>query len=164
MKRSRPASETEGPAAAHRAALALLAAREHSAAELRRKLAARGHAPVQIEEALAGLAREGLLNETRYAEEYVRTRSAKGYGPVRLGLELAQRGVAREVIATVLDARERRWRALAGAARRKRFGDEPPRDLHERARQARFLYQRGFDAEQVRSALDGVGAESAPED
>jgi len=38
--------------------------------------------------------------------------------------------------------------------RRKRFGAEPPRDFHERAKQARFLQYRGFTSDQVRAALE----------
>jgi len=37
----------------------------------------------------------------------------------------------------------------------KRVRGEPPRDYRERARQARFLLQRGFTMEQVTHLLDG---------
>jgi regulatory protein len=40
-------------------------------------------------------------------------------------------------------------------ARRKRFGAELPGDMQERARQARFLQQRGFSMEDIRKALKG---------
>jgi regulatory protein len=39
--------------------------------------------------------------------------------------------------------------------RRKRFGDEPPQDYKERARQSRFLQYRGFTSDQIRQVLDG---------
>jgi SOS response regulatory protein OraA/RecX len=39
--------------------------------------------------------------------------------------------------------------------RRKRFGAKPPASWAERGRQARFLTQRGFAAEQVRAAVGG---------
>ena len=43
----------------------------------------------------------------------------------------------------------------AAAARRKRFGAALPKDMPERARQARFLQQRGFTMEDIRKALNG---------
>ena len=43
----------------------------------------------------------------------------------------------------------------AATARRKRFGDDLPRDMQERARQARFLQQRGFSMDDIRKALKG---------
>ena len=46
------------------------------------------------------------------------------------------------------------WLATIRAVRAKRFGAELPRDYPERARQARFLQYRGFDAAQIRAALE----------
>jgi regulatory protein len=46
------------------------------------------------------------------------------------------------------------WLETIRAVRRKRFGPDLPREYAERARQARFLQYRGFDSEQIRSALE----------
>ena len=57
-------------------ALALLARREHSRAELVRKLAAEGSAE-EIDMVLSQLEQRGLLSDARCAEAYVRAHAAK---------------------------------------------------------------------------------------
>jgi regulatory protein len=156
---SRPSNKPETDvdvAACRRQALDLLARREHSRQELKRKLAARGFAAEAVTAALDELMRTGALAEARFTESYVRTRAARGKGPVRIRAELALRGVEAEAGAAALGSAEQDWHALAREVRAKRFGAAPPKDYKERVRQARFLQYRGFDAAQIRSALDGA--------
>ena len=56
--------------------------------------------------------------------------------------------------ARFIDERRDDWREQALAARRKRFGAGAPEDFEEKARQSRFLAQRGFEQEHIRYALD----------
>jgi regulatory protein len=49
---------------------------------------------------------------------------------------------------------------LAREVRRRKFGATAPRSLGERAKQARFLQYRGFDAEQLRAAFREESSES----
>jgi regulatory protein len=132
----------------------LLARREHSLAELRDKLAARGFAPVDIDDAVAALGREGLADDTRFVEAFVAARIRRGQGPLRIRAELAERGIAAETVARCLAA-ACDWRRLAREVRVKRFGAGLPQEFRERARQARFLEQRGFAGAEVRAALEG---------
>jgi regulatory protein len=136
-------------------ALGLLARREHSAQELKRKLRQRGYPAELVEPALAALADAGLLSETRYAGEWVRSRIARGQGPVKIRAELRQRGLSDAQIREALDEAGDDWSRLAAEVRRKRFGAAPPASLAERARQARFLESRGFTADHIRQALGG---------
>ena len=92
----------DSPAAVRRAAMDLLSRREHGRVELSRKLRLRGAPTDLIEPALDRLAEEGLLSEARYLESFVRMRANAGYGPLRIREELAQRGLAREVIERAL--------------------------------------------------------------
>jgi len=131
----------------------LLSRREHSFAELKAKLAARDFAAEEIDAAVTTLAREGLVSDARFAECFVGSRLRRGQGPVRIRLELDRRGVATDLIHAHLDTVDEDWAELAAAARAKKFGAELPCDYKERARQARFLQQRGFTAEQIRAAL-----------
>lgn len=152
MRRSKPEPPTE--AACREQAVALLARRDHSRLELTRKLDGRGFPPEMIAAVLAELERTGLLRAERFAGSFVRTRVAKGQGPRRIRGELAERGVAAAGAAAALAAEEVDWIAAARAARCKRFGPDLPRDFKERARQARFLQYRGFDAAQIQAALE----------
>ena len=127
-----------------KAALDLLARREHGVAELRAKLADREFTPEEIEATLAALQREGLLSESRFLEAFVASHARRGHGPVWIRAELERKGVSGEAIREALEAAEVDWDAEAEAVRVKRFGTEPPADFKERARQARFLQYRGY--------------------
>ncbi len=152
------------PAAVRGCALDLLARREHSRAELRDKLARRGFAGDAVTAALDALAAERLQSDRRFAEAYVASRAGRGVGPVRISEELRQRGVDGAERDAACDPRDPDWTRRARAARSKRFGDAPPQDLRERARQARFLTGRGFTGDQVVAALgadpDAEGGEA----
>jgi regulatory protein len=154
VRRSKPDSVPLDEPACTRAALTLLARREHSRRELTRKLAAGGFPANVVARALAALERSGALREARFTESFVRSRVAKGQGPQRIRAELAQRGIADTEIEDALREADIDWLATIRAVRRKRFGAELPREFRERARQARFLEYRGFDAAQVRAALE----------
>ena len=140
--------------ACRKQALDLLARREHSRLELRRKLLARSHAQAVADEVLDGLRREGLLDETRFARQFVRSRKGRGQGPAKIRAQLLQRGIGDSLIEMALTEADCDWVALAAAARRKRFGAAAPGGRGERARQARFLKSRGFEFGQILAALD----------
>lgn len=135
--------------------MALLARREHSRLELERKLRQRGMDSADLVPVLDELAAAGLQSDARFAEHYARSRAERGYGPLRIRAELQERGIGSAGIAAALATLEGDWTGQARLAREKRFGPNRPADLKERARQTRFLLQRGFSQEQIRQALPG---------
>jgi len=139
------------PAAAHAAAVTMLARRDLPSGELRERLGARGFSPAAIAAALAELAAVGALNDERYAHNYVAYHAARGRGPVRIGADLRARGLTQELIEAALRSGPD-WRAAAVAARARRFGKAAPASWREKARQARFLQYRGFSADHIRAA------------
>ena len=151
MRRSKP--DGADPAACERAALGLLARREHSRRELERKLGARGFQDETIGATLDALEESGELAAARFTASFIRSRAAKGQGPARIRAELAERGIDREQAAELLRAAGIDWAEIASAVLAKRFGARRPTDFRERARQARFLEYRGFDSGQIGSAL-----------
>lgn len=138
---------------ARRTAMDLLARREHSVLELRRKLAKRDMSGEVAEQALQGLVADGLLDESRFAESFVSSRISKGQGPLRIRGDLSERGVAGELVEQALESTDCDWFELARQVRARRFGPEAPGDYPERARQSRFLQYRGFSSEQIRFAV-----------
>lgn len=134
--------------------MALLARREHSRAQLLDKLRRRGFDLARAQPVLDALQADGLLSDARYAEAYVSARSARGFGRLRIVAELEQRGVDAAARARACPRDDPYWAALATVARSKRFGTAPPQDFRERARQARFLAQRGFSGAQIAAALE----------
>jgi regulatory protein len=129
-----------------------LARREHSRAELARKLAPHGEAE-EITALLDQLEQENLLSNTRFAESLAHTRAAR-HGSVRLKSELREKGVPETVITEVVGQAREADLAAARAVWLKKFG-EPPVDAKERAKQQRFLLGRGFPSEVVRRVVGG---------
>lgn len=137
------------------AAMNYLARREHSRAELDRKLALKGYAPSAIAEALDRLAAENLQSDQRFAENYCQHRFAAGFGLLKIRQELQQRGVAAEVIEAVVLAADIDWRLACETAWAKRFAVAPD-SLQARAKQQRFLLQRGFAQADIQAVLAAV--------
>lgn len=160
-------------------ALQWLAQREHSRTELRRKLlrAARDEQRRRTEEALASgdapqlddasgceacvdklldwLQAQRYLSEERFVESRVHARAAR-YGNLRIRQELAQHGVQADaaLLQRLGDSELQRARDVW----RRKF-DALPADAAARARQMRFLLQRGFSPAVVQKVL-----RSAPEE
>ena len=137
-----------------RKAMDLLARREHSVAELRRKLLDKGYEQRAIDEQLQKLVIENLLNDQRFTESYVNYRSKKGFGPLRIKQELKEKGISEMLLRQYLDNDEF-WQRLAREVREKRFGGVLPQVYKDKAKQLRFLQYRGFSNEQLRSLFDG---------
>ena len=134
-------------------ALRFLARREHSRAQLQRKLAALNAEGEDLEALLDELAARGWLSDRRFAEQCVRTRSRR-FGPVRLVQRLRASGVDGETIAVAL-RESGDPQANLEAVWRSRFG-EAPRDDRERGRQVRFLQGRGFPLDEILRFLKGL--------
>ena len=146
----------DNPVAVRRAAMDLLARREHGRVELTRKLRSRGAADELIEAALDRLAEEGLLSEARYLEAFVGYRARAGYGPLRIREELTQRGLARSDIEQALRDSGIDWREQLEDTWRRKFAGELPVDARERARQGRFLSYRGYPLDLIGRLLRGA--------
>ena len=95
----------------------------------------------------------GWLSEQRLADELLHAAAGR-FGARKVMQQLAHKGVSHEVLA---QARTRARASELDSARTvwlKRFGKAPV-SVRERARQARFLAQRGFDPEVIRQILGG---------
>ena len=138
--------------AARLAATTLLARRDFLCRELTERLRRQGFEELAAASAVAGLVREGVLNEGRSAHNYVAYHAARGQGPIRIAAELRRRGLPEEPIEAAL-ASGPDWNALAQKVFRAKFGPQPSASWAQRARQARFLQYRGFSSDHIRSAI-----------
>jgi regulatory protein len=126
----------------------MLMRREYSAEELRKKfrnLAARETVETAIERLIALNAQ----SDERYAEMLCRARFNAGKGPVRIKHDLSEQRIASEIIESSMAEYDGKWKPLADKIRSRKFGEKPPENYTEWARQARFLQQRGFSAAQI---------------
>lgn len=146
----------DNPVAVRRAAMDLLARREHGRVELARKLRKRGAADDLIETALECLAQEGLLSESRYLESFVSYRARAGYGPLRIREELTQRGLPRADIEQAIRESGIDWRQQLEATWQRKYAGQLPGDARERAQQGRFLSYRGYPADLIGRLLRGM--------
>ncbi|MFH0344534.1 MAG: regulatory protein RecX [Chromatiales bacterium] len=100
------------------------------------------------------LAAAGWQSDERFAGAFVASKTERGYGPLRIIAELKERGIDAEIIAGLIHTGDPCWEERMLQTRAKHFGTWLPVDRKERARQARYLVNRGFIPERVRRALD----------
>lgn len=134
-------------------ALRALARREHSRAELERKLAPHAESAEQLRALLDRLAETGLLSNERFAQSVVHRRaSTRGVAVIRH--ELRSHGLDDEAVTAHVRTLEGSELERARALWERRFGS-PAQSVAERMRQSRFLLARGFAAEVVRRVVGG---------
>jgi len=132
----------------------LLARREHSYQELQRKLCARFDDAERVRIEIDRLRDERLQNDQRFAEAYLHSRAQRLYGPLRIRIELRERGIADALVARVMQESDIDWQANLEALIRSKFGCEAPGDFKEKAKRLRFLQYRGFVGESARALFD----------
>jgi regulatory protein len=137
-------------------AVALLARRDHSRAELAAKLRrtlTENDDPGEVERVLDALERDKLLSDERYAGTLTRTRAAR-YGDARVRYDLKSAGVKADTVDRSVASLKGTEVERARAVWTRRFG-ELPNTQQELGRQARFLQARGFSTETIRQVLRG---------
>ena len=133
-------------------ALRLLSTREHSRAELERKLAQHEQEPGQLRRVLDELQAKDFINERRVVDS-VLYRRAPRLGGARIRQELQAKGLAPQAVAEAVAALQSTELQRARQVWAKRF-TQAPRDAREDAQQARFLAARGFAGEVIRRVLN----------
>lgn len=141
-------------------AIRYLSLREYSRKELRQKLlCAQGDEPNEreVDELLDELEKRNYLSDERFAGTRARVRSAK-FGNARIAYELKMQGVSAEHIAQALLPLKETEFERAQALWRRRFGSAPA-DFKERAKQIRYLSNRGFSMDIIRQIIERAGVD-----
>lgn len=138
-------------------ALAMLARREHTRAEMTRKLSPHCESPEQVEQLLDALAARGWLSEARFAESRANTLAGK-FGSRKIEHDLRSRGVSAEIVDQTVERSLAQELENCRAVWQRKFG-VLPQNSAERGRQMRFLAGRGFSAEAVRQVLKSGDAD-----
>ena len=136
-------------------ALRYLAAREHSRLELGRKLARHASEDDDVNALLDWLEAQKFLSESRFAESLVNRRAAR-FGNSRILYELHSHGVDEATVSTLRTAliegeEERAWQTW-----QKKFGSAPE-SAEARAKQMRFLQQRGYSHAAIQATMKRIG-------
>lgn len=125
----------------------MLAKREHSCLELHKKLV-QWYEEDEVEEAIAKLTKENYQSDERFASEFIQMRFNQGKGPIKISIDLRQRGIEH------FDLSEYDFFALAKEIRVRKYGEQAPSNYKEKAKQQRFLQSRGFDFEQINCSFE----------
>ena len=140
--------QPDTPAELKARALRFLARREHSRAELSRKLAPHAASAEALLFLLDELEKRKQLSDERYAEARAESMARK-FGAAKIRQDLRARGVADDVVARVSSGGELE-RARAILARKYRVEASTREEM---ARRMRFLQSRGFSFDTIRAAL-----------
>lgn len=130
-------------------AMALLARREHSRAELKQKLLSRGFAESDIEIVLNELAKQNLQSDMRFAEMYVNARKQAGFGPKKIIAELQARGISDDLIMQFVDDSANHWYENMTINIQKKF----PKTHANHDQIAQFLLYRGYALDMIERFL-----------
>jgi regulatory protein len=131
-----------------------LSRREHSRAELKRKLAAIANEGDDVEALLDDLSSKGWLSDARFAELAVRVK-ARRFGPLKVAYQLRAKGVEDETIASAFRNAGAEGTANIETVWHSRFCAAPADD-RERGRQVRFLQGRGFALDDILRFMKGM--------
>lgn len=155
-------------------AVRLLSQRDHSEAELRRKLGTQPGeqrpsnqdfladefadefsepeiSSAELEQVIDYCRQKDWLNDSRFASAYVSGRSKKGYGAQKVRMELMQKGIDRGIIDAAFAAAAIDQSAQAQAVAWKKFGQPLPTERLEKIKVQRFLLSRGFSVAEIQS-------------
>lgn len=133
-------------------AIALLARRESSRATLIAKLLKDGFARDECEAAARWCQAQGFLDEARHARGLA-ARLNQRYGSWRVAMQMRGKGVPEAEIETALETLKPTEVARARALLLRRYGESRATG-EEKARQTRFLRQRGFAGDVIKAAFE----------
>ncbi len=154
-----PVSPPKKSRSAFTRALDLLSIRAHSVKDLRTKLIQRDFPVGEVDAVIERLLENGLLNDTSYAQSYVRGKLSSGRAsPRKISQDLARKGIAKDEIASALekvveeegiDPREA-LEALAAKKLNQMKGDD---SLAAKRKLFAFLARRGYDLSDVQEVV-----------
>ena len=140
-------------------AVRILAVRDHSEQELRRKLSApvmSKNGPEEIDataedydRVIAWCYEPRYLDDDRFASRFLASRGRKGYGPARIRQELSQKGIARQVVDQAMRECDIDWVSLAREQAQRKYGEPLPSAFTEKVKVQRFLLYRGYLMEDI---------------
>lgn len=128
-------------------AYAVLAKREYSRAELRKKLLLYAIHEHEVDELIEEFCNYNYQNDERYAHMLFRSQLQKGKGPQSILQALQKKEVDTEYLAE--EIKETNWLEEAYKLKIRKFGDFIETDQKKKAKQIRFLQYRGYNLDVI---------------
>jgi regulatory protein len=150
------------------AALRLLALKDRSEEEVRKKLTAKGYESNLIEGLLAKFREQGYIDDEAYVDRRVRYLAReKLYGNRRIEVQLLEKGLSRERIRQVIDTVRQEF--SEAEALKMRLAKKPPgkrinTDAGDKRRLVQHLLGKGFPPELIFETLDNMLEEHIHDD
>ncbi|MGV3344683.1 regulatory protein RecX [Enterobacteriaceae bacterium LUAb1] len=149
-------------------AMRLLALRDHSEMELRRKLICLAEREAFHDENMPAIAdemldsivvwcqKQGWQNDERFAERFIKSQARKGFGPQRIRMELAHRKVESHLVDYAFACTEVNWPERARQMAEKKFGLPLSACWEDKAKIWRFLSSKGFLHEDIQKIFRNI--------
>ncbi len=140
-------------------AIRRLAQREYGEEELRRKLLPYTNDPADVEAVLEQMKQAGQLSDDRFIEVYIQSRVRRGFGPIRIVLELREKGISSDDLEGPLAIWQSSWTSVAKRVLEKKYTgkkNNKNQELDKKAllfAQKRFLTYRGFDMSTIQQVF-----------
>jgi regulatory protein len=136
--------------------IALLARREYSFAELERKLLPLTEDEALVYKVLDWMVEYDYQSDERFANMFVRSRGVSGYGPIRIRLELNQKGIKEYLIENAFEENinEVNWSDEVDRLIEKKSKNLDFTDMKSRSKVMGYLQRRGFSLDQIYIGLD----------
>jgi regulatory protein len=139
---------------ARASALASLSLREHSIKELTDKLTQKGYEEISIRKVIEECIGYNYLNNERFAEIFWRNRSAKGFGPNKIRIELKLKGIDSQLIQSSSQQKEIDFEKVVKSVYFKKYKGIQIVDFKDKLKRQNYLYQRGFDRDLIDLVID----------
>lgn len=152
-KQIKPKKEYDEKALRHKA-IELLARREYSYSELEKKLSVLSEDFETIEKILNWLIEMELQSDTRFAQMYLRSKALSGYGPVRIKLDLKQKGINEFLIENSFEALAFEWDEEVDRLIIKKVKDLSLEDMKLKNKVMGYLQRRGYTLNQIYSGFE----------
>lgn len=143
-------------AALRHKSIELLARREYSYAELEGKLIPYSEEEGPVYTVLDWLIEMGLQCDARYAKMYVRSKALAGYGPVRIRLEMKQKGINEFLMEDAFFAAESEvsWSDEVDRLIEKKSKSLDLADFKDKNKVMGYLQRRGFSLDQIYAGFE----------
>lgn len=136
------------------ACLRLLARREHSQHELQIKLSKKDFAFDKIQSVIESLVAKGFQSDARFSESYARMRLNSGFGALKIHYELKQRGIDNFDLQAIISENFTDEFTLISQVYQKKYPSSGKINTKERVKRQRFLQQRGFHFDLIKTLFD----------
>lgn len=134
-------------------AMHILERTDKTEAQLRKKLEESEYPKEAVESAIAYVTSYGYLDDRRYAKHYIEWKK-QGKGKARLKMELAQKGISREIIEEVLESTDfGETREMIRQIILKKRKTNIPMNEKEKQRLYGFLMRKGFSSSDILAVM-----------